>query len=44
MPEQQELLLNSVQGLREEGFDLHEIVVLSRYRERSAAARRRIPG
>lgn len=38
MPEQQELLLNSVQGLREEGFDLHEIVVLSRYRERSAAA------
>lgn len=38
MEEQQELLLKSVKGLREEGFDLHEIVVLSRYRDRAASA------
>lgn len=36
--EQQELLLEAIQQLREEGFDLHEIVVLSRYRTEAAAA------
>ncbi|MCB9413400.1 MAG: NERD domain-containing protein [Actinobacteria bacterium] len=35
---QQQLLLEAVQSLRDDGFDLHEIVVLSRYRDASAAA------
>jgi hypothetical protein len=35
---QQGLLLESIQLLRDEGFELHEIVVLSRYRDASAAA------
>lgn len=40
---QQELLLECIGQLREEGFELHEIVVLSRYRDAAAAARAEDP-
>ena len=36
--EQQQLMLRAVGDLRAEGFDLHEIVILSRYRDQAAAA------